>query len=122
MSSGAAFMKAHLAAVAALQAVYPGLTWKEARADAVNAIAFGAPTTRNGFGVGLASALCAISTSVSGTPKKRLGRFAGERSALPWPAESTLSERGVTESASYQTGEGKIRSACSTTRIQVDGS
>ena len=32
--------EAHLAAVAAVQAVWPGLTWKEASAEAVNAVAY----------------------------------------------------------------------------------
>jgi hypothetical protein len=32
--------EAHLAAVAALQVVWPGLTWKEASAQAVNAVSF----------------------------------------------------------------------------------
>jgi hypothetical protein len=38
--TGAMDHEAHLAAVAALQAVWPGLTWKEASAEAVNAVAY----------------------------------------------------------------------------------
>jgi hypothetical protein len=48
--------EAHLAAVAALQAVWPGLTWKEASAEAVNAVAFASTYHAKWFwrGVGVA--------------------------------------------------------------------
>ena len=45
--------EAHLAAVAALQTVCPGLTWKEASAEAVNAVAFASTYHKNGSGGGL---------------------------------------------------------------------
>jgi hypothetical protein len=40
---------AHLAAVAALQAVWSGLTWKEASAEVVNAVAFASSYHREWF-------------------------------------------------------------------------
>ena len=48
--AGAMHHEAHLAAVAALQAVWPGLTWKEASAEAVNAVAYASRITRDGSG------------------------------------------------------------------------
>ena len=46
-------MKAHLAAVATLQAVYPGLTWKEASAEAVNAVSFASTYHKEWFSSGV---------------------------------------------------------------------
>ena len=53
--AGAMHHEAHLAAVAALQAVWPGLTWKEASAEAVNAVAYASSYHREWFWSGVGS-------------------------------------------------------------------
>jgi hypothetical protein len=47
--------EAHLAAVTALQAEWPSLTWKEASAEAVNAIAFASSYHKEWFWRGVGS-------------------------------------------------------------------
>lgn len=58
--AGAWYHEAHLAAVAALQAVWPGVTWKEASAEAVNAVSFASTNHSKWFwsGVGGTAANC----------------------------------------------------------------
>jgi hypothetical protein len=51
--AGARDHEAHLAAVAALQAVWPGLTQKEASAEAVNAVAYASSNHTKWFWSGI---------------------------------------------------------------------